>query len=202
LAAQEFEATLEYNSQLMEGYTGLGEVYTATGKYREAVAAYHQALGLAKKICPKGERYLAQGEYLQAIAEYRFALGLEMEILVPEIEKGKLLHLPSKDEAERRRAERYLLRIPVDVREGPGSYLWGTTLNVSRYGFLLETSQELAVGSQVEIITPMVEDRHKIAIPARVVRLERKMPSGESRLGMEVSAKEEDILGWEKFIVA
>ncbi len=90
----------------------------------------------------------------------------------------------------------------MDVREGPGSYSLGTTLNVSRRGFLLETSRELAVGSQVEIITPMVEDHQKIVVPARVVRLEREKPGGESRLGLEISAKEDDIIGWKKFITA
>ncbi len=64
------------------------------------MTAYRRAWDWRRESAQRRE-VSGAGELLQAIVEFRFALGLEMEILVPEIEKGKLLQMPSKEEAER-----------------------------------------------------------------------------------------------------
>jgi Tfp pilus assembly protein PilZ len=92
--------------------------------------------------------------------------------------------------------------MPVDVREGPGIYSPALTLNVSRRGLLLETSRDLQVGSQLEIITPLTQNDRKIVVPARVVRLEKKSSGEYHRLGLELLSGEADNRDWEDFLTA
>jgi len=201
-ALREYQAALALNSQLMEAHAGLGDAFTLEGRYQEAIEAYRMALRLIHKACLRGERHAAQDELLQAIIQFRDALNLGPEVLLPDAETGKLIALPSRTADERRQRERFLIRMPVDVREGPAIYSPALTLNVSQQGLLLETSRALPVGTQVEIITPLMEQDRKIVVPARVVRLEKKDSGEHYRLGLELLSDRADTRDWENFVKA
>ena len=76
------------------------------------------------------------------------------------------------------------------------------TLNVSKEGLGLETTWEMPVGSQVEIITPWTQNDRKIVVPARVVRLERRNSGEHYLLGLELLPGEADNRDWEEFLIA
>ena len=157
---------------------------------------------LTQKVCLSGERLAAQGEDLRAILEFRATLKLWSEIQLPDSALGQLTPQPRWIADERRRHERFLLRMAVDVREGPYAYFPAHTLNVSAGGLEIESPREFSVGSQVEVITPMLEQSRKIVVPARIVRLDHQNAGVYCRLGLKLLSGEADTEEWQNLLVS
>ena len=94
------------------------------------------------------------------------------------------------------------MNMPVDVRDGGATYCPARIVNVSEGGLLLETSRELPAGTEVEIVTPLIQHDHKIVVPARVVRLGKVAMGDEYRLALELLSSRTDISEWQEFVRA
>jgi len=103
---------------------------------------------------------------------------------------------------ERRTARRYDLTLPVSVRfaaENLVSRQQGKTRDISTRGLYFVISQDLEAGSELDItLTLPAEITHGSDVLVRaqekVVRVERRLEEGESRLGVAAVIDRYDIM--------
>jgi len=103
---------------------------------------------------------------------------------------------------ERRTARRYDLTLPVSVRfaaENLVSRQQGKTRDISTRGLYFVISQDLEAGSELDItLTLPAEITHGsdvlVRAQGKVVRVERRLEEGESRLGVAAVIDRYDIM--------
>jgi pimeloyl-ACP methyl ester carboxylesterase len=99
---------------------------------------------------------------------------------------------------DRRKHKRFKLRFPVNLREIGDTCYPAATLDVSKQGLLIESSRQLRVDREVEIIAILNEDGQRIASRGRVVWMEREETGSDYRFGIELfdgSQSWENLLG-------
>jgi len=102
----------------------------------------------------------------------------------------------------RRKHERLPLEMAVYLRAAGGVYCQAKTVNVSRNGLLLNCSEMLGRGSEVEILVSVNQNGSNLIIPGKIVRQERD-DTGEGeggRLGVNLIWQGEPHGIWEVFL--
>jgi c-di-GMP-binding flagellar brake protein YcgR len=103
---------------------------------------------------------------------------------------------------ERRTARRYDLTLPVSIRSAAESLVSrqdGKTRDISTRGLYFVVTQDLQAGSELDItLTLPSEITHGtdvlVRAQAKVVRVERRLEDGESRLGVAAVIERYDIM--------
>jgi tetratricopeptide (TPR) repeat protein len=190
------EAALSHNPKLEGVLSDLGDALSALGRDEEAVGKYREALRWAGKTSPKADAFASRGEYAEAVKEYCNALKREPS---PYVIGNIAYGVEWEGEADRRRSPRILLGMPVDLREAPGLYSVARIINASREGLLIEQHQELALGSEVELITSLYHGGRKVIPTGKVVRIEKGRDKGRVRMGLKLVRENE---AWQKYLAA
>ena len=103
---------------------------------------------------------------------------------------------------ERRTARRYDLTLPVSIRFAADSVVSrqeGKTRDISTRGLYFVVPKELEEGSELEIMLTLPADvTHGtdvfVRAQGKIVRLERRLEEGESRLGVAAVIERYDIM--------
>lgn len=103
---------------------------------------------------------------------------------------------------ERRTARRYDLTLPITIRFAADSVVSrqdGKTRDISTRGLYFVVPQDLAAGSEIDImLTLPAEITHAndvfVRAQGKIVRVERRLEDGESRLGVAVVLERYDII--------
>ena len=138
----------------------------------KAIACYHKGLKIAKITCKAGDLKLRQKRYVDAVNEYRLALGMD-SVLSPTMEMTHKKFETQILRNDRRRHERYLLKLPVELSGEDGTFYSVSSVDVSKSGILIESSRKLEIGSQVVIRAALLDDAQKISLSGKIVRLDR-----------------------------
>jgi Tfp pilus assembly protein PilZ len=103
---------------------------------------------------------------------------MDSELILPETVPGKGIDRPDLRE-DRRKHERFWFTFPMELRDSSGTDYRAMILNVSEQGILIETSEEIEVGTEVTGALKLNQDGQEINIRGRVVRMdERKTERG------------------------
>jgi tetratricopeptide (TPR) repeat protein len=200
-ALSHYKTALVYKPHFGKALADIADLYFIYGNHRKAIGYYLKALRLENITSETGELKRKQKQYTDAIREYRAALGMDSELpqtkemVTPRIESSVL-------RKDRRQHERYLLKLPLNLREKGGSYYSANTVDVSKSGLLVESPRELAIGSSVEIETVLSEEGKKIALRGKVVRLDQVRAERGRRFGIQLFSASDDYPSWDRFIAA
>jgi hypothetical protein len=121
------------------------------------------------------------------------------ELVLPEFAVGEITSDYHSSKTDHRKHPRVLLRMPVDLRKGPGIYFPAETVNVSRQGLLIESAGDAEFGSRIEVITRLHGDGdQRIAVNGKIVRLDHR-EAGNNRFGMELLSGDQGYQAWQDF---
>lgn len=109
--------------------------------------------------------------------------------------------LDGLERGERRRHERWALRLLLDCRVDAGECFPAATLDVSRRGFLIASDRHVMIGAEIRIRTRSDQGADRIALRGRVVRIASMGQGGEVLCGVELlGAGGPDWRPWEDFL--
>jgi len=166
-----------------------------------AIAFYRKALRIAQCACEAGDDQLKQKRYAEAIKAYRTALGLEA-IRLPKKDMRNKKIVGRMLRQDRRQHTRFLMRLPLDVRQKSGHVYTAETVDVSKSGLLIESSRDLEIGSPIEIHTALHAEGPKISLSGKVVRLDQVRAEKGYRFGVQLFSAADDYPIWEEYFAA
>jgi pimeloyl-ACP methyl ester carboxylesterase len=106
------------------------------------------------------------------------------------------------DFRDRRRDERLSRKFAVQLKYDGYPNFAARTLNVSKYGLLIESTQIIAVGSEVGVEARVKPDGGKLWIEGRIVWQENNQSAGPYRLGIELISDGDDYKVWQNYLAA
>jgi tetratricopeptide (TPR) repeat protein len=199
LAEKEYKAALIQNEQMSGVHADLGDALTAQGRYEHAVSAYREALKQLGRSSPKGEHYVQSGQRIHAIMEYRAALQMHTEVVFPNTKNKKIPLRTRQIETDSRREPRFLVKMPVNIRNGDGMYSFASVINASKGGLLLASPEDLPLGAELEVVTRLNKNGRFISATGKVVRIDAGPGAKQKRLGIRLEGENQE---WQKLMVA
>jgi tetratricopeptide (TPR) repeat protein len=201
VASDQYQAALNHNSKLSSAYAGLGDICMIYRKHGQALKLYRKALQTRPIACVAGNNYFDQKRYGAAVAEYRKALGRPSSL--PGIRKsiGKII-IDQELRKDRRKHDRYLFRVPLEVQSSEGTHFTATSVDISKQGMLIESPHLLKVGSPLELSTALQKDGSRIKLKGKVVRMVKDDSSTFRLFGVQLSAAADDYPIWESLLAA
>ena len=103
---------------------------------------------------------------------------------------------------DRRKYDRFLRRLPVELQELSKRYLKAETVNVSKQGLLIDSPQVLKMGAEVKVLVTLKPYGPPIAIRGMVVRGNDEKNGHDRRFGIKLIPEGRGYKSWKEFLAA
>jgi hypothetical protein len=102
--------------------------------------------------------------------------------------------------ADRRKTWRISRKLAMQLRYDGQPRVGVQTLNVSASGLLLESTQNISVGSRVGVVANLDQCNQPISLEGKIVWLKNRTSTGRYRLGVEVTPSGDGYQAWQHYL--